>query len=154
MHLVRHADLRSALDPQRHLVKLSEQFLWKSPAPAGLMPWKPGTEIHSESLAISLFEPGAEQKPHYHEGTWEMYQVLEGALRIAVNQGDGGWRCVRLERLDMLLVRPGTPHLVEAGGDHLTQVIQSPPAGCDQTIVEDAETVGAACRALEACKER
>jgi oxalate decarboxylase/phosphoglucose isomerase-like protein (cupin superfamily) len=73
-----------------------------------------------------------------------MYQVLEGTLRIALREPNGRWICIGLGPLDMMIIRPGTAHLVESGGSHLTQVIQAPPAGGDQVVVDgERETLAA-----------
>src|ERR1035441_3265674 len=80
MHIIRYRDLTRAIDPKRRLLKLSDPNLWKAASAEGTADWKPGHEIRSEALGISLFTTGTDEKLHYHERTWEIYQVLKGSL--------------------------------------------------------------------------
>ena len=137
MHVIRHKDLRNAIDSDRKLVKLSDPNLWKPPWPEGTEDWQEGHEIRNESIGISLFTTGTDEKLHYHERVWELYQVLRGSLRIAVKPfRKSSWEAVVLGIHDMLLLAPGTLHLVDSSCQHITQVIQAPPALSDQVSAE------------------
>lgn len=151
MHIIRHRNLVEAIDARRNLVKLSDPNLWKQAAPEGIQDWQPGSEIRSEALGISLFRTGTQEKPHYHERVWELYQVLTGRLRIAVKRfRKDAWQLVTLEQHDLLLLAPGTVHLVDSTCEHTSQVIQVPPALSDQVLIEDQDDVamaeGVLCR--------
>jgi hypothetical protein len=136
MYVIRFADAQAAIDPVRRLVKIADPNAWKAPWPQGTEAWRMGHELRNDAIGISIFTSGAKQKLHYHEKTWELYQVLEGSLRIAVKPyRSGNWEVVILDRLDMVLLAPGTLHLVDEGGRHVTQVIQTPPALSDQREV-------------------
>jgi hypothetical protein len=142
MYVIRHNDLKESIDSKRNLVKLSDPNLWKPPQKEGIEPWIPGHEIRNEAIGISLFKTGTtDEKVHYHEKTWELYQVLNGSLIVAVKQfRKDKWKLVNLEQYDMLLLAPGTPHLVDPRCNHLTQVIQTPPTLSDQiTITKETE---------------
>ena len=142
MYVVRCSELKDAIDPDRHLVKLSDPNLWKPPWHEGEQEWKRGHEIRSESIGISLFTTGTAEKVHYHERTWELYQVLEGCLKIAVKHYRRGlWTPVVLNVHDMLLLPPGTLHLADSGYEHMTQVIQAPPALSDQILISDPHEI-------------
>lgn len=144
MFVVRHQDLMKAIDPKRNLVKLSDPVLWKPPWPEGIDAWQPGHEIRSEHLGMSLFRTGTDEKAHFHERTWEMYQVLKGNLRIAVRPyRKSPWVVVELAELDFVWFSPGTAHLVDTSCDHLTQVIQTPPALSDQVLLPEEEKITA-----------
>ncbi len=150
MYVIRYKDLKSAIDPSRKLVKLSDPNLWKPAWPEGIANWQVGYEIRSNAIGISLFTTGAEQKPHYHERTWELYQVLEGSLKIAVKRfRKDSWTTVVLDKYDMVLLAPGTLHLVDVNCQHITQVIQAPPALSDQVLIEDEREIEAASKTLE-----
>ena len=138
MHVIRYRDLKRAIDPKRRLVKLSDPNLWKPPWPLTIEDWQEGHEIYSDAIGISLFTSGTSEKLHYHERTWEIYQVLEGSLRIAVKPlNNGTWSTVVLHKLDMIMLAPGTLHLVDSTSDHTTQVIQAPAAASDQRIIPE-----------------
>ncbi len=153
MYVIRYRDLKKAIDPERKLVKLSDPNMWKKPWPEGTREWQAGHEIRSESIGISLFTTGTEEKLHYYKRTWELYQVLAGSLKIAVKPfRKGSWSAVILNELDMILLAPGTLHLVDASSQHTTQVIQAPPALSDQIVVDDQEEIDAAVEVLGAHK--
>jgi mannose-6-phosphate isomerase-like protein (cupin superfamily) len=149
MYIIRAEAARNAVDPNRRLVKLVDPNLWKPAWPEGSREWQPGHEIRSEALGISVFTAGAEQKVHYHERTWEIYQVLKGQLRFAMKPyRRASWNAVLLSLHDMVVLAPGTVHLAESGGDHVTQVIQAPPAISDQVVCGGEEEQRAAEAAL------
>src|SRR5512138_2033747 len=115
MYVIRYKDLNGAIEPNRKLVKLSSHNIWREPSPEGTADWQPGHEIRSEAFAISLFTTGTNEILHYHETTWEIYQVLEGRLKIAVKPFRlAAWEVVSLDIHDMLLLTPGTFHLVDS----------------------------------------
>lgn len=144
MFVVRYKDLIKAVDQKRKLVKLSDPNLWKQPCPEGVNDWQSGHEIRSELLGISVFQTGTEEKPHFHEWTWEMYQVLRGKLRIAVRPyRNAKWDVVELGELDFVWLSPGTAHLVDAQCDHTTQVLQTPPALSDQKVLTGNDAASA-----------
>lgn len=145
MYIIRYEDLKQGIDPVRKLVKVSDPNLWKPSWPEGIDNWQIGHEIRSEAIGISMFTTGTTEKLHYHEKTWELYQVLEGSLNIAVKRfRKDSWQIVTLRQHDMLLLTPGTLHLVDSNCTHTTQVIQAPPALSDQIIVDDTnEIIGA-----------
>lgn len=137
MFVIRHRDLVSAIEPERKLVKIAEPELWKPEASMGPDDWRAGTEIRCDRASFSVFRTGAAQTAHYHESSWEMYQVLRGKLRIAVRpNGSDGWNVVALGPLDVLWLPPKTPHFVDSSAEHLSQVIQTPPAGDDKVALE------------------
>lgn len=136
MYLVRQFDLTGAIDDSRKLVKLSDPNLWKPAWPEGVQEWKPNHEIRSEAIGISLFRTGTQEKVHFHERVWELYQVLDGSLKVAVKCfRKDNWSLVELGIHDYLLLAPGDVHLVDPRSDHKTQVIQAPPALSDQISV-------------------
>ena len=145
MYVIRSKHLNGAIDPQRRLVKLLDANLWKPAAPEGTIDWKPGLEIRSEVLGLSLFTTGTNEKLHYHERTWEIYQVLEGRLKIAVKPFRlASWEVVPLAVHDMIILTPGTIHLVDNTCHHTTQVIQTPPALTDQVVITQPDEIEAA----------
>ena len=137
MYLVRRRDIAGAIDPSRKLVKLSDPNLWKPAWPEGVQEWQTNHEIRSEAIGISLFTTGTQEKVHYHERVWELYQVLEdGPLKVAVKQfRKDKWSLIELGVHDYLLLGPGDVHLVDPRCNHTTQVIQAPPALSDQISV-------------------
>jgi hypothetical protein len=150
MYVIRYNDLIDAIEPARNLIKLSDPNLWKPAWPEGIESWQQGHEIRSGAIGISLFKKGTKEKPHYHERTWELYQPLEGSLRIAVKQfRTDSWRVVVLDQYDILLLAPGTRHLVDAECEHTTQVIKAPPIPSDQFLIEDELEIEAAKEILE-----
>ncbi len=150
MYIIRYHDLKEAIDPRRRLVKLSAYNLWRPAAPEGVSDWEPGHEIRSESLGISLFTTGTDEILHYHEKTWEIYQVLEGRLKIAVKAVRlAPWELVSLSVYDMILLTPGTMHLVDSSCLHTTQVIQSPPSLSDKVVIHHQEEIDAAKAVLQ-----
>ncbi len=150
MYVIRNKDLEGAIDPKRKLVKLSDPNLWKPAWSEGVNEWQPGYEIRSEAIGISMFTTGTDEKAHYHERIWELYQVLKGTLKIAVKRfRKDSWSVVVLEELDMVLFAPGTLHLADKSSKHTTQVIQSPPALTDQIIITDPNQIKLAEKAFE-----
>ncbi|RKZ46797.1 MAG: hypothetical protein DRR16_29890 [Candidatus Parabeggiatoa sp. nov. 3] len=142
MYVIRYENLKQAIDPVRKLVKLSDPNLWKQSWPEGTQNWQIGHEIRSEALGISMFTSGTTEKLHFHERTWELYQVLEGSLRFAVKRfRKDSWQIVTLKQHDMLLLIPGTLHLVDSNCTHKTQVIQAPPALSDHILVDDPKEI-------------
>jgi len=136
MYVIRYEDAIGAIDPKRKLVKLSDPNLWKPAWQEGVRNWQTDHEIRSECIGISLFITGTEEKVHFHERIWELYQVLEGSLKVAVKRFRyDNWHPVELKVHDFLLLSPGTPHLVDPRSLHKTQVIQAPPALSDQIPV-------------------
>jgi len=153
MYVIRFSDLKTAIDPSRNLVKLSDPNLWKSSFPEGTADWSAGHEIRSEAIGISLFATGTKEKPHYHERSWEMYQVLEGSLVIAVKRfRKDSWAAVTLNVHDMILLTPGTLHLVDSESRHVTQVIQAPPALSDQIVIDDLKETEIARKVLTSAR--
>jgi mannose-6-phosphate isomerase-like protein (cupin superfamily) len=151
MYVIRYRDLKGAIDPQRKLVKLSSYHLWRPPAPEGSSDWEPGHEIRSDALGVSLFTTGTDEILHYHERTWEIYQVLEGRLKIGVKPFRlAPWEVRALDVHDMIVVTPGTLHLVDGTSLHTTQVIQSPPSLADKVVIRRQEEIDAARNALQA----
>jgi oxalate decarboxylase/phosphoglucose isomerase-like protein (cupin superfamily) len=146
MYVIRYKDLNAAIEPDRKLVKLSSHNLWREPSSEGITDWEPGHEIRSEAFAISLFTAGTNEILHYHEKTWEIYQVLEGRLKIAVKPFRlGAWEAVSLDVHDMLLLTPGTLHLVDGTSQHTTQVIQSPSSTVpDKIVIAQQDEIDAA----------
>ncbi len=150
MYVIRYNDLKGAIDPQRRLVKLSASLLWRPPTLEGSADWKPGHEIRSDALGISLFTTGTDEILHYHERTWEIYQVLEGQLKIALKPFRlAPWEVVSLAVHDMILVTPGTLHLVDGTCLHTTQVIQSPPSLADKVVIHEENEIEAAKKVLQ-----
>jgi mannose-6-phosphate isomerase-like protein (cupin superfamily) len=150
MYVIRYNDLKEGIDPQRRLIKLSASHLWKAPSPEGTSDWEPGHEIRSDALGISLFTTGTDEILHYHERTWEIYQVLEGRLKIAVKPFRlAPWEVVSLEVHDMVILTPGTIHLVDSTYQHITQVIQSPPSLTDKVVVQQQTEIDAAKAVLQ-----
>jgi mannose-6-phosphate isomerase-like protein (cupin superfamily) len=150
MYVIRYKDFKEAIDPQRRLVKLSDYNLWKAPSPEGTADWTPGHEIRSDGLATSLFTTGTDEKLHYHERTWEIYQVLEGRLKIAVKPFRlAPWEAVSLAIHDMILLTPGTPHLVDSTCLHTTYVIQAPPSVTDKVVIIQQNEIDAARAILQ-----
>lgn len=114
MFIVRAKAARDAIDPKRRLVKLLDPTFGSHRGPEGSHEWQPGHEIRSESLGISVFTAGAEQKVHYHERTWEIYQVLEGQLRFAMKPyRRSSWEAVQLSIHD--IGRLGSRHRPSGG---------------------------------------
>ncbi len=151
MYVIRYNDLRGAIDPRRRLVKLSAYHLWKTASLEGTSDWEPDHEIRSDALGISLFTTGTDEILHYHERTWEIYQVLEGRLKIAVKPVRlAPWEAISLAVHDMILVTPGTMHLVDGTSLHTTQVIQSPPSLADKVVIHQQEEIEAARNVLQA----
>jgi mannose-6-phosphate isomerase-like protein (cupin superfamily) len=149
MYIIRYNDLERAIDPRRKLVKLAEANLWKQPWPEGISAWQEGYEIRSPAVGISLFTTGTEEKLHFHERTWEFYQVLKGSLKVAIKPyRKSAYSVVELNELDMVLLTPGTLHLVDSSSNHVTQVIQIPPSISDQHIVIDQDEYDAAKEAF------
>ena len=145
MYVIRYKDLREDIDPHRRLVKLANDNLWKPPSSEGTADWRPGHEIRSNVLGISLFTKGTDEILHYHERTWEIYQVLEGRLKIAVKPFfKAPWEAVSLAVHDMIILTPGTLHLVDSTCLHTTQVIQTPPALTDKVIIRQQNEIDAA----------
>ena len=149
MYIIRHSELLRAVDQDSHLVKLIVPEVYKSIWSKGLGEWSAGYEILSEAIGISLFTTGTKEKIHYHDKTWEIYQVLRGALRIFVKPSDNAeWASIILGELDMVVLVPGTIHFVDATSNHITQVIQAPPALLDQKIIENIDEIKAIEKAL------
>ena len=149
MYVIRFVDVKAGIDPCRKLVKLSDPNLWKPAFPEGTTSWQTGHEIRSEAIGISVFATGAEQKPHYHERSWELYQILEGSLIIAVKRfRKDAWTAVNLNIHDIVLLTPGTLHLVDSESQHVTQVIQTPPALSDQILIDNSEEIQIARKVL------
>lgn len=149
MYVIRYKDLKGAINTQRNLVKLSDPNLWKPAWPEGTGDWQPGHEIRNEAIGISLFTTYTQEKAHYHARIWELYQVLEGTLRIAFKRfRKDSWSVVSLVQHDILLLAPGTLHLVDSSCVHTTQVIQAPPALADQIMIESPDELAAAEKAL------
>ncbi len=144
--------MKDAICPKRKLVKISDPNLWKPPQDEGLEDWQKGYEIRNDAIGISIFTTGTDENVHYHEKTWELYQVLEGSLKIAVKHyRTAQWEPILLNEHDMLLLAPGVLHLVDNECNHITQVIQVPPALSDSILFnkdKDAEEVEAAKTAL------
>jgi quercetin dioxygenase-like cupin family protein len=127
------SDLEPALAP-RDKVKLSEANLWRPAAPPGL--WTMGHEVRCDAMSFGFFRTGAPESTHKHERTWELYQVLEGALQLSVRDYRlGAWVPVTVTAGQLLLLPPGAGHLVDQHSRHLSAVFQSPPA------ISDHETV-------------
>lgn len=145
MYVVCYQDFRGAIHSQRKLVKLSTPTLWLPPAPEGTADRLPDHEIRSEALGISLFTTGTYEIPHYHERTWEMYQVLEGRLKIAVKPFRlAQWEVVSLAVHDIIILTPGTFHLADSSCQHTTQVIQSPASLSDKVVMTEESEIEAA----------
>ncbi len=124
---------------------MSASHLWKAASPEGTFDWEPGHEIRSDALGISLFTTGTDEILHYHERTWEIYQVLEGRLKIAVKPfRQAPWEVVSLAVHDLVVLTPGTLHLVDSTDQHVTQVIQSPPSLSDKVVIRQQEEIDAA----------
>lgn len=149
MYVIRYNDLKDAIEPERNLIKLSDPNLWRPAWPEGIENWQIDREIRSDAIGISLFKKGTDEKPHYHERTWELYQPLEGSLRIAVKRfRTDAWAVVDLGKYDILLLAPGTWHLVDAECEHTTQVIKAPPIPSDQFLIDNEQEIEAAKRVL------
>jgi len=149
MYILRHRDVVAGIEPERNLVKLAEPVLYKPQATGGLADWRPGTEIESDHIALSVFRTGSAEKAHFHERAWEMYQVLSGRLRIAVRPHRAtDWSVVTLEALDILWLPPHVAHLADSESEHTSQVLQAPPASDDKVVLAPSEADDAA-RALE-----
>lgn len=149
MYVIRHTDLAAAIDPKRKLVKVTDPNLWKPPLPEGQTVWQKGYEIRCDGVGVSLFTTGTNEKLHYHERCWEIYQVLRGSLRIAVKAyRNAEWAAQVLQQLDMIVLAPGTLHLVDSTSDHVSQVVQAPPALSDQVEIDDEEEKTSAMIAL------
>lgn len=154
MYVIRYRDLKNAIDPSRKMIKLSDYNLWKLAWPEGTENWQEGNEIRSNAIGISLFTTGTREKPHYHERTWELYQVLEGSLKIILKRYRvDSWTEIVLNRFDMLLMAPGTIHLVDPSCQHITQVIQSPPALSDKVLIDDKQEIKAVNEVLKNSKQ-
>lgn len=151
MYIVRYKALKSAIESDRKKVKLVEPVLWKKAWSEGIEDWKPGYEIRNNNIAISLFTTGTQESLHYHATCWEIYQVLEGELKIALKPNrKGDWEAIRLHQFDMILIGPGTMHLVDTSSNHFSQVLQAPPSsGEDQRKIDDVEEQRAARQALD-----
>lgn len=146
MNVIRYEDMKAGIDPARNLVKVVEANLWM---PESEMLWQPGREIRSDVLSLSLFREGTEEEVHYHERAWEVYQTLEGSLNIVFKRfKSDAWSKVTLGARDLLILRPGTWHLVDRDSRHMTQVMQIPPAISDKIEVRDEEEIEAARLAL------
>ncbi len=149
MNVVRYSDLHRAIDPDRKLVKLAERVLWKPAWPGGAVDWQVGHEVESETIGVSLFTTGACEDLHSHERVWELYQVIEGLLVIAVSDDDGvSWHIIELRQHDLLLLPPGELHLVDSTSQHVTLVVQVPPASSDKQVVRDPGVSDAVLRLL------
>lgn len=149
MYVIRYSDLKNAIEPARKKVKVSEPNLWKEAWSEGIEDWQQGFEIRSEAIAVSLFTTGTKELLHCHEKIWEIYQVIEGSLRIAVKPfRKSTWSAVVLNSHDMLMLTPGTLHLVDSESEHISLVIQAPPAYRDQVVIENKEEIEAAYEAL------
>jgi mannose-6-phosphate isomerase-like protein (cupin superfamily) len=152
MYVIRFNDLKGAMDPQRMLVKLSASHLWRACSPEGTSDWEPGHEIRSDVFGISLFTTGTDEILHYHESTWEIYQVLEGQLKIAVKPfRQAPWEALSLAVHDLVMLTPGTIHLVDSTCQHITQVIQSPPSLTDKVVIHQQDEIDAAKAMLIEC---
>jgi mannose-6-phosphate isomerase-like protein (cupin superfamily) len=150
MYVIRYKDFREAIDPQRRLVKLSGCNLWKAPSSEGTSDWEPDHEIRSEAIGISLFTTGTDEILHYHERTWEIYQVLEGRLKIAVKPFRlAPWEAVSLAVHDMIILTPGTFHLIDSTCLHTTHVIQTPASISDKVVIIQPNEIAAAKAALQ-----
>ena len=138
MHLIRKGDMHRGFDG-RHRCGLIAPDLWKPPAPGGIEPWEPGTEIRSDVMFLSLFNDMAAQDVHYHCKTTEFYMVLEGMLTMRIKTGqEDEWHEVLLHEGDMLLVQPGEIHVPLGTSPHLSMVIQvPPPSDGDKVIVPE-----------------
>jgi hypothetical protein len=49
------------------------------------------------------------------------------------------WTTVVLNERDMIILAPGTLHLVDSNSQHITQVIQAPPALSAQILIEESQ---------------
>ncbi len=150
MYIVRYKALKDAIEPERKKVKLIEPVLWKKAWSEGIEDWRPGHEIRNNNIAMSLFTTGSRESLHYHCACWEIYQVLEGQLKIAIKPTKKGeWEAFRLHQFDMTLIGPGTRHIVDASSKHVSQVFQAPPSsGEDQRIITETEEEDAARQVL------
>lgn len=124
--LVFQRDVVAALEP-RGKVKVVEAELWRPSSPRGT--WAPGTEIPSDALALSFFRGGCPERPHVHGRAWELYAVVRGALAIDVQDAPGQpWTARAVGCGEALALPPEAPHLVHEDCDHLSAVVQVPPA--------------------------
>ena len=153
MHRIRFTVAKGAIDPGRNLVKIIDRHTWKPVCQQE--EWQPGTEIRCDGVGCSLFRTGTKEAPHYHDGTWELYLVLEGSLRIAVKPHQTAkWEVRVVGQHDILLLPPGTVHVVDSKSDHVTMVFQAPPAvKADKREITDFDDIRAATMALEAARE-
>lgn len=89
-----------------------------------------------QSLAQALVHPGQRTWLHRHRVTEEIYHVTSGSGTMRL--GDA---CFPLAAGDSVLIPPGTPHCVEAGGDGPLVILCccSPAyAHADTELLEDA----------------
>lgn len=131
--LIARSEAASALTP-RDKVKIAEANLWRPEAPPGR--WRPGQEIACEAVALSLFRAGAAESAHLHERSWEVYRVLEGELRVQLRSHRlAPWAEVGLVPGQLMVLAPGEAHLVQPVDEHLSMVLQFPPAISDRQAV-------------------
>ena len=107
-------------------------------------------DLAQGDLTGRLPTTGTDEILHYHERTWEIYQVLEGRLKIAVKPFRLAlWEVVSLEVHDMVLLTPGIIHLVDGTCQHVSQVIQSPPSLSDKVVIHQQDEIDAAKAVLQ-----
>jgi hypothetical protein len=76
--------------------------------------------------------------------------VLEGRLKIAVKPFHlAPWEVISLAVHDLVILTPGTMHLVDGTCLHVTQVIQSPPSLTDKVAIHQQNEIDAAKAVLQ-----
>lgn len=93
--------------------KLTEEVEWKPCAPPEKCPVL--VMDHTES---AVFTEQAKQDRHYHRAGTEIYLVIEGQMKIEVDD-----KLYTLYVGDMIVVTPGAWHEVQREGHFLTRVI-------------------------------
>jgi mannose-6-phosphate isomerase-like protein (cupin superfamily) len=72
----------------------------------------------NQSLAEATVPPGKRTLPHFHAETEEVYHVTEGSGTMTL-----GSESFAVAAGDTVLIRPGTPHCIEATGDRPLKVL-------------------------------
>lgn len=86
----------------------------------------------NQSLAEATVPPGKRTLPHFHPATEELYHVLAGEGLMTL-----GSESFAVAAGDTVLIRPGTPHCIEATGTEPLRILCccAPAYSHDDTVL-------------------
>jgi len=77
-------------------------------------------ETYRVDHVILFIEPGAEDRYHYHDATYDLFTLVSGDVNAVVNDKD-----IPLDLKDSLLVEPGDRHKLRNVGDKKAVVVET-----------------------------